>query len=191
MALRLDERTGAIVAAHTDAPAGSRVLVDRSQPDRITIRIPHSRRVRWVFQAVFYLALVVVLLHVLLQASEGRIVFDVVTTLASLLGLLLTNLHARFGGTRLCVGTEKFSVTKSLFGIRWRRGGRTSRIASIALRDISKSREDTTPLRYTVAVAIQTGFQNYNFGFFLSPEEKTWIARELRIFLREIGHPVD
>lgn len=116
---------------------------------------------------------------------------DLVLACISLVGIALTNLHAQFGGTRVRIDADEFSVTKSLFGIPWRRGGRTSQILSIELRETSDAEDDPTPLQYTAAVAIQTRRQDYRFGFFLSPMEKVWIARELRVFLREVGHPVD
>jgi hypothetical protein len=191
IALKLDEASGAIVAAHMRPPVGTRVIVDRSQADRITIHIPHSRRVRWIFQAVFYLALVVAIVHVFLHVPDNPMPVDLAWILLGAVGLLLTSLHARFGGTRVSVDTDEFSVIKSLFGIRWRRGGRASRIVSVGLRETSSSDDRPGPLKYSATVAIQAGLHNYKFGFFLSPLEKMWIARELRVFLREIGHPVD
>ena len=191
MALRFDASEGAYVSAHSEAPPDSRVVIEQTGRDEITVIIPGGRRA-WPF---LLSGIVLAAVSVVTLGISPDVMPLWVNVLSALSGLaaLAKGLFNLLGVCRVRVNPNTFSVRKVLAGIGWRRSGRTEQIVALDVVDRNEGKTDGEghELRAQEMIEIRTAWSRYGFGLSLSPADRLWVVRELRVFLRDIGHPVD
>jgi hypothetical protein len=192
MALRLDENSGTLVPCRTELPPNASVALNRVGPDEIVVVMPGQSGGYWlVFGGLGFIVTAAVTV-----AGPNRDVLplwlDLVLGVSSA-GMFVKGLFNRFGKTLVRITPERFTISKRLWGLGWRHSGRTSEINAVRTRDRSEGKKDAdgNDMPPEEMIEIRTPWRYYGFGLSLQPAERLWVVRELGIFLREIGHPVD
>jgi hypothetical protein len=152
-----------------------------------------QRAGRWFVGGIVFFMLMVVFTAIDVAGEREVPLWGYGLLWAFALGSLLKGVFNRFGVTTVKINPERFVVAKTLWGVGRTRSGRTAQIVGVEMIDRNKGKKDENgrELPPEEMVEIRTEWRYYGFGLSLLPLERLWVSRELRVFLREIGHPVD
>jgi serine/threonine protein kinase len=176
----------------TGQPFGSNILLSKNE-DVLQIIFP----AKGFYPALLFLGAFAIAWNsfiiswtgmVLFMPFPGNLVFGLFSLpfWASGIGMILTILYSLFGRERLRIDSQKISLTKELFGIKYPQTRTSPRqaIDKLERKDVSFKR-DSEGNRVTIpaSLSIWAGKRQYNLNFNITEPELAWLASELSEWL--------